>query len=270
MKYTIIGICLIFAAVILIAAAVVIMITGNKAEKKSGYRKITQDEAKEMMKRADGHIIVDVRRIDEYDGGHIPGAVCIPNESIGSEMPAELPDKQQIILVYCRSGRRSKEAAQKLSDMGYVNVYEFGGILDWTGETITKEDEEMQNAITPTAVLVVQTQGKTFYASLCGNSSAKAFAEKLSPAPLTLQMSDYGGFEKVAELPFSLPQNDEQITTKPGDIILYQGNKITVYYGENTYTLTRLASIGNTTRDELLAALGEGDATVRFYLEWSE
>jgi rhodanese-related sulfurtransferase len=98
------------------------------------FTMISQDEAKEMMKKEDGHIIIDVRRQDEFETGHIPGAVCIPNESIGTEQPEELPDLDQIILVYCRSGNRSKQAARKLFDMGYTNVYEFGGIIDWTGE----------------------------------------------------------------------------------------------------------------------------------------
>ena len=89
----------------------------------------------EMMKRDDGHIIVDVRRQEEFDEGHIPGAILIPNESIVSERPKELKDLNQIILIYCRSGRRSKEASEKLSAMGYKNIYEFGGIITWPGET---------------------------------------------------------------------------------------------------------------------------------------
>ena len=101
----------------------------------TGYKQISQDEAKEMMARDDGHIIVDVRRQDEYDAGHIPGAILIPNESIEKERPKELPDLDQIILVYCRSGRRSKEASEKLAKMGYTNIYEFGGIITWPGET---------------------------------------------------------------------------------------------------------------------------------------
>ncbi len=105
-----------------------------KARSADSYMQITQEQAKEMMARDDGHLIVDVRRQDEFDEGHIPGAICIPNESIETEKPAELPDLDQILLIYCRSGRRSKEAAQKLFDMGYTNVYEFGGIIDWTGE----------------------------------------------------------------------------------------------------------------------------------------
>ena len=102
----------------------------------SSYKQITQEEAKEMMAKGDGHIIVDVRRQDEYDEGHIPGAVLIPNESITDKQPDELPDLNQIILVYCRSGRRSKEASQKLADIGYTCVYEFGGINTWTGEIV--------------------------------------------------------------------------------------------------------------------------------------
>ena len=101
----------------------------------AGYKQISQDEAKEMMARDDGHIIVDVRRQDEYDEGHIPGAIIIPNESIDKERPKELPDLDQIILVYCRSGRRSKEASEKLAKMGYTNIYEFGGFITWPGET---------------------------------------------------------------------------------------------------------------------------------------
>lgn len=102
------------------------------------YTQISQEQAKEMMAKDDGHVVVDVRRQDEYDAGHIPGAILIPNESIGAQRPAELPDPEQIILVYCRSGNRSKQAAQKLFDMGYTNVYEFGGIIDWTGDVVTE------------------------------------------------------------------------------------------------------------------------------------
>ena len=106
------------------------------------YTQISQEEAMEMMARDDGHVIVDVRRQDEYDAGHIPGAILIPNEDIRTQPPAELPDPDQIILIYCRSGNRSKEAAQKLFDMGYTKVYEFGGIIDWTGEIVTDADPD--------------------------------------------------------------------------------------------------------------------------------
>ena len=124
--------------VIPILLAAFLCLTGCATEGKAAWRQISQEEAKEMMAREDGHIIVDVRRQDEYDSGHIPGAILIPNESIGTEMPEELPDRDQIILIYCRSGNRSKQAAQKLADMGYTNICEFGGINTWTGETVTE------------------------------------------------------------------------------------------------------------------------------------
>lgn len=102
-------------------------------ETKVTYEQITQDEARILMAEAEDRIILDVRTEAEYAGGHIPGAICIPNESIGSEMPKELPDKDQLILVYCRSGNRSKRAAEKLVKLGYTDIKEFGGINTWDG-----------------------------------------------------------------------------------------------------------------------------------------
>ena len=99
-----------------------------------GYRQISMNEAVKMMKDEKNYIILDVRRPDEYAEGHIPGAINVPNEEIGTTEIAELPDKSQLILVYCRSGRRSKEASEKLVKLGYTNIVEFGGILDWKGE----------------------------------------------------------------------------------------------------------------------------------------
>jgi len=109
----------------------------DKISESDSYTQIDQETAKLMMELDDGHVIVDVRRQDEYDSGHIPGAICIPNESITDTQPEELPDLDQVILVYCRTGRRSKEASQKLYDIGYKNVFEFGGIVDWTGDVVT-------------------------------------------------------------------------------------------------------------------------------------
>ena len=100
-----------------------------------GYREISMDEAVSMMEEQQNYVILDVRRPDEYALGHIPGAINVPNETIGSSAITELPDKNQLILVYCRSGNRSKQAAKKLVALGYTNVVEFGGIIDWKGET---------------------------------------------------------------------------------------------------------------------------------------
>lgn len=99
------------------------------------YRQIDSEEAAALMEEKDNYIILDVRTEEEYSEGHIPNAINIPNESIGTEEIPELPDKDQLILVYCRSGNRSKQASRKLADLGYTNIVEFGGIIDWTGET---------------------------------------------------------------------------------------------------------------------------------------
>ncbi len=349
----------------------------------NSYRQISQEEAARMMEQDDGHVIVDVRRQDEYDAGHIPGAILIPNESIDTEPPAELPDKDQVILIYCRSGNRSKQAADKLFNMGYTNIYEFGGITDWKGKIVTgstdmaetaaseggqtvritydsfegggpeytvkianpsiisyteeirrssydedgvdidgagydvifeftglqqgetkvtifarspiadnfdavymvnvdqnlnvtmnfmdsADTEEEYDPMEPTASLVMEVNGKIYYPELMDNASAEAFFEKLEEGELVVDLHDYGNFEKVGSLPWELPRNDEKITTVPGDIILYQGNQITIYYDENTWDFTRLAKINYVTKEELLDVLGEGDVTVSFWLEWSE
>ena len=99
-----------------------------------GYRQISMDEAVKMMKEEKNYIILDVRRPDEFAKGHIPGAINVSNEEIGTTEIAELPNKSQLILVYCRSGRRSKEASEKLVKLGYTNIVEFGGIQDYKGE----------------------------------------------------------------------------------------------------------------------------------------
>lgn len=95
------------------------------------YQQITQDEAKRIMDTRDDYIIVDARDQYEYDQGHIKDAIVIPYTDIEDMAEQKLPNKEQLILVYCRSGRRSKIAAQSLADMGYTNVKEFGGIIDW-------------------------------------------------------------------------------------------------------------------------------------------
>lgn len=95
------------------------------------YQQITQDEAKRIMDTRDDYIIVDARDQYEYDQGHIKDAIVIPYTDIEDLAEQKLPNKEQLILVYCRSGRRSKIAAQSLADMGYTNVKEFGGIIDW-------------------------------------------------------------------------------------------------------------------------------------------
>ena len=107
-------------------------------EQENSYRQISMDEAVTMMEEESGYIILDVRTPEEFRERHIPNAINIPNETIGSEDIQELPDKDQLILVYCRSGNRSKQASGKLAELGYTNIVEIGGINDWTGDTISE------------------------------------------------------------------------------------------------------------------------------------
>lgn len=98
------------------------------------YEKISMSEGLARMESDENYILLDVRRADEFESGHIPGAVNLPNEEIGTEEIPSLPDKAQTIYIYCRSGNRSKQAADKLLALGYTNLIEFGGIIDYTGE----------------------------------------------------------------------------------------------------------------------------------------
>jgi len=106
-----------------------------KNEKKAEYKKITSDEAKNIM-LTEKPIVVDVRSLEEYNEGHIPNAISVPLETIENEAEAKLKNKDDLILVYCRSGRRSREAALRLIEKGYTNVIDFGGIQDWNGEVV--------------------------------------------------------------------------------------------------------------------------------------
>ena len=122
--------------VFLLLAVLLLAACGQDKENNqgAGYMNITAEEAKEIMDSEEGYIILDVRTREEYDEGHIPGAILIPNTAIEAKAEDVLTDKNQLILVYCRSGRRSKIAAEALAELGYTNIKEFGGIIDWPYE----------------------------------------------------------------------------------------------------------------------------------------
>ena len=122
--------------VFLLLAVMMLTACGQDTEKDQGavYVNITAEEAKQIMDSEEGYIILDVRTQEEYDQGHIPGAILISHEEIAEKAEDVLTDKDQLILVYCRSGRRSKIAAEALVELGYTNIKEFGGIIDWPYE----------------------------------------------------------------------------------------------------------------------------------------
>lgn len=143
---------------------------------------------------------------------------------------------------------------------------------DSTGNDIEQEEEQQQeennnNMASNTITLTVN--GRSFTATLAENSSAKALAERLTQGVLTIQMDDYGNMEKVGALGFSLPRNDIQTTTSPGDIILYQGNSLVIYYDTNAWRFTRLGKVDNvSTREQMLELLGgKGKVSVTVSLQ---
>ena len=123
--------------VFLLLAVMLLTACGQDTENDQGavYVNITAEKAKEIMDSEEGYIILDVRTQEEYDQGHIPGAIVISHEEIAEKAEEVLTGKDQLILVYCRSGRRSKIAAEALVGLGYTNIKEFGGIIDWPYET---------------------------------------------------------------------------------------------------------------------------------------
>lgn len=128
----------IFAAAVL-TGALLVSCGVPKEQDQTAYQRISMEEAAKLMESESDYMILDVRTQEEYDEGHIPGAVLVENESIGTEEIPELPDKNQKIFVYCRSGNRSRQAAEKLVKLGYTDIVEIGGIRDWKGEVESKE-----------------------------------------------------------------------------------------------------------------------------------
>jgi len=120
------------------------------ATEANAYRQITMQEAAEMMEKEENDVILHVRTHEEFTAGHIPGAIVIPNETIGTEKVSQLPDQDQLIMVYCRSGKRSKQASDTLVKLGYTNIVEFGGIIDWPGETISGMEQAVSVILSQT------------------------------------------------------------------------------------------------------------------------
>lgn len=197
--------------------------------------------------------------------GRIPGTVEVYIPAAGPQTP----DGEANPTVYLLE--IDTDYNVKLIETREAAPAEFhAGTLQPPTEIQAQEDEQMSAFVRATPLLVLEFNGHRLTATPEDNSSAAALVEKLREGPVTLQLHDYGHFEKVGPLPWSLPRNDTSITTVPGDVILYQGNQITIYYDENTWSFTRLARIEGKSRDELLSLLGDGDVTVTCWVEWSE
>ena len=127
----------VFMAVSVALMLIPLLVGCNGGDRANTYEQITPAEAKALMDSGEGYVILDVRTPEEFAAGHIAGAILIPDHEIGEKAESILIDKDQLILVYCRSGRRSKNAANELAALGYTNIKEFGGINDWEYGTVT-------------------------------------------------------------------------------------------------------------------------------------
>lgn len=163
---------------------------------------------------------------------------------------------QLMLLTACSHENESKEVKEAGANKRNV------GTMEEQEETKSKGDKKLM-----TNMLTIQAGDDKFTAELENNSSADALVELLREKSLTIEMSDYGGFEKVGSIGTDLPRNDQQITTEPGDLILYQGNSITIYYGTNSWNFTKLGHVKDVTQKELIRILGDEDVTVTFSLE---
>lgn len=183
------------------------------------------------------------------------------------------------MLVSCSAcSLQQKEEGMENDEKGSISIAGSGDILETsmftseeTSDNISQieqtEEEQKEEEVLNENLLYITAGDTTFTAILSDNSSAEALKELLDEGPLSIPMRDYGNFEKVGNLGTSLPRNDEQITTGPGDVILYQGNAITIYYDTNSWNFTRLGKIENVTKEELLEAFGEGEVTVTLSME---
>ena len=254
---------ILFVSILILSLSGCFLKTDGPDMERKTFTQISQEEAKDMMAKEDC-MIVDVRTREEYDSGHIPNAICIPNESIADTQPADLPDMDQMILVYCRSGRRSKEAAGKLVNMGYTKIYEFGGIIDWTGDIVTDNsttvdeattETEKPESIPETKLLIGKRQVPVTWED---NASVDALKELL---PLTIPMSMYEDFEQVGPIGQAIPSDDQEMSTDYGDIVLYSGDQIVLFYGSNSWEYTKLGHI-DLSKQEMTDLLGNGDVEI--------
>ena len=173
------------------------------------------------------------------------------------------------VIPFCTSGSSGITTSEKniadlvpignqLSGRRFAATASMNDVEDWYNSLpLEKADQKLQITVGDTVLT----------ATLADNSSAEAFAELLKQGAVTVDMHDYGSFEKVGELPETLPRNDERITTEPGDIILYLGNNITIYYDVNTWNFTKLGHIDNITQDELKSILGDGNVSITFSMK---
>ena len=248
-----------FRSIILIFLFLSLFSCADKKDSLS-YTQITQEEAMRMMEEEDC-IILDVRTIEEYNEGHIPDALCIPVETIGNNRPEELPDPDQIILVYCRTGVRAAQASEKLVKLGYTKVYDFGGIVTWKGDIVIEGEEIYRE---PEAALAVEVKGRQIYTNTI---TKKELLKTMGIDWYKVSFKDEGSIKR-AVLPFSVSLEEEETEVKTGDVLLCSGNEILLVLEEGTLYGEKIGFFVGMTKGELEEIFGEGDFTALLFLDW--
>ncbi|MCR5636823.1 MAG: hypothetical protein K6F76_06590 [Clostridiales bacterium] len=167
--------------------------------------------------------------------------------------------------IQCINADVNRDKVQNMQDVVLIQKFIAKLITNFDSVNPETESDTEKSENKTEMLLKIDANGTIFYAEFENNSSAEAFKKILAEKSITIHMIDYGGFEKVGDLPFELPKNDKSITTEPGDVILYQGNKLTIYYDTNTWSFTKIAKIRNVD-GSLRNLLGEGDITVTLSL----
>ena len=241
----------------------VLFLVSCSADRKTlSYKQISQEEAVKMMKTEDC-LILDVRTEEEYNDGHIPNAICLPVETIGSETPAELPDKDQAILIYCRTGVRAARAAESLANLGYTNVYDFGGIADWKGEIVTEESLDYGE---PEASLTLEISDRQIYTNIITNTE---LLEAMGTSSFELSFRDEGSVKR-AVLPFTVSLEEKDTEVRTGDVLVCNGNEMLLILEEGTVRGERIGNFTGMTKGELEEIFGEGDFTALMFLDWMD
>jgi len=241
----------------------VLFLVSCSADRKTlSYKQISQEEAVKMMKTEDC-LILDVRTEEEYNDGHIPNAMCLPVETIGSEAPVELPDKDQTILIYCRTGIRAAAAAEQLAKLGYTRVYDFGGIADWKGDIVTEESFDYGE---PEASLTLEVSGRQIYTNII---MKKELLDTVGTSSFELSFRDEGSVKR-AVLPFALSLQEEDTAVRTGDVLLCNGNEMLLILEEGTVKGERIGNFIGMTKGELEEIFGEGDFTALMFLDWMD
>lgn len=228
---------------------------------------ISPEEAASMMKAVDGHIVLDARDSKAYAAGHIPGAICLGTENVDRRVESMLSGPDQVVLIYGSNADQSRNAAQNLCELGYCNVYVFGGINDWYGVLAQGDQPGVFRGYKSSHELLIFIGTKTFEVETEESIAVNDLLSRFAESSLMLLMTDRDGVQKSAKMPWKIDGQEQTVDAYPGDILLYEDDTISICYEYTSGTFTRIGHIIGPTVSELKALLGEGDISVVFQTE---